>query len=156
MLAGLLDLVIVLIPFSIVVSFTAVSMGIWNDFFFHLRPGQPLPESLARRGPTLISIGVGVFILFGWLYFALLESSVWRGTFGKYVLGLYVADQRGNPIDFWRATKRFLFGRLLLHVPTVGVSYFLVDCLCIALLSSHRAIHDILARCLVLKENHRS
>jgi eukaryotic-like serine/threonine-protein kinase len=121
-----------------------------------MRPGRPLPESLAQRGPTLVAIGVAVFILFGWLYFALLESSVWRGTFGKHVLELYVADERGHPIDFWQATKRFLFGRLLLHVPIVGACYFLADCLCIALLSPQRAIHDILARCLVLKENHRS
>jgi uncharacterized RDD family membrane protein YckC len=151
--AGLIDLVAVLIPFSVAVSFAAVEMGIWNDFFFNLRAGQPLPERLAQRGPTLVGIGVAVFILVGWLYFAFAESSTWRGTLGKHTLGLYVADEEGNPINCWRATKRFLFGRLLVHVPIIGVYYFLVDCLCIVVLARKRAIHDVLSGCLVLRES---
>jgi hypothetical protein len=38
------------------------------------------------------------------------------------------------------------------HVPLVGVYYFLGDCLCVGILSGKRAIHDALAGCLVLRE----
>lgn len=153
LVAGLIDLMILLIPFSVVVTFVAVYLKIWNNLFFALRPGQPLPADLLEKGPILVSIGLGVFIFLGWLYFALLESSAWRGTCGKHFLGLYVADERGNPISFWRGTKRFLGGRLLLHVPALGIFYFIVDCLCIAVQERKQAIHDILAGCLVLRES---
>jgi uncharacterized RDD family membrane protein YckC len=149
--AGVIDLVVLLIPFSTVVSLTAVGMNIWYSFFFGMRPGQPLPEDLARKGPILVLIGTFVFMIFGWLYFAFLESSVWHGTLGKQMLGLYVGDESGNPISFWKATQRFLGGRFLLHVPIVGIYYFIVDCACIAILQRHRAIHDVLAGCVVLR-----
>lgn len=151
--AGLIDFIILLVPFSVVVSFTAAGMDIWYSFFFAHGPGQPLPEDLARKGPMFISIGLAALILFGWLYFALLESSNWRGTLGKHMLGLYVGDERGDRIDFWRATQRFAGGRLLLHVPVVGIYYFIVDCVCIMVVPRNRAIHDVLSRCLVLQES---
>src|SRR5215470_1997115 len=151
--AGLIDFIILLIPFSVVVSVTAVATNIWYSFFFALSPGQPLPEDLARKGPMLMSIGLSALILFGWLYFALLESSNWRGTLGKHMLGLYVGDERGNRIDFWRASQRFAGGRLLMHVPFVGLCYFIVDCLCIMVVPRNRAIHDVISRCLVLQES---
>ena len=151
--AGLIDLVVMLIPFSVIVTFLAVGMNIWNSFFFGLRPGQPLPDDLAQKGPLLVSIGMAVFILLGWFYFAFLESSSWRATVGKHHLGLCVGDERGNRIGFWQATRRFAGGRLLFHLPVIGVYYFLVDCLCIAVLKRNRAIHDILSGCLVLQDS---
>ncbi len=150
--AGLLDFAILLIPFSTIVSFAAVGLNVWNSFFFNMRPGQPLPDDLVRKGPTLVSIGVFVLMVSGWLYFGFLESSAWRGTLGKHMLGLYVGDEKGEPIGFWKATRRFLGGRFLMHVPVVGVYYFVVDCLCIVIHPRCRAIHDVLAGCLVLRE----
>jgi uncharacterized RDD family membrane protein YckC len=152
LLAGLIDLIVLLIPFCVIVTFLAVGMNIWNSFFFGLHPGQTLPDDLAKKGPLLVSIGAAVFILFSWFYFAFLESSPWRGTVGKHHLGLYVGDERGNPIGFWRATRRFAGGRLLLHLPFIGIYYFIVDCLCISVLSRNCAIHDIMSSCLVLQD----
>ncbi len=151
--AGLIDLVVLLIPFSVIVTFLAIGMNIWNSFFFGLRPGQPLPDDLATKGPVLISIGITVFILLGWFYFAFLESSSWRGTVGKHYLGLYVGDEQGNRIGFWQASRRFAGGRLLLHLPFIGIYYFLFDCLCITVLKPNRAIHDVLSGCLVLQDS---
>lgn len=150
--AGLIDFTVLLIPFSTIVSFAAMGMNVWYSFFFGMRPGQPLPDDLARKGPILVLIGVFVFIVSGWLYFGLLESSAWRGTLGKRMLGLYVGDETGGAIGFWKATQRFLGGRFLLHVPVVGIYYFIADCACIAILPRSRAIHDVLAGCLVLRE----
>jgi uncharacterized RDD family membrane protein YckC len=73
-----------------------------------------------------------------WLYFAILESSKWHATLGKRLMGVYVADANGKPVDFWRASRRFIGGRLLVHVPLVGVYYFLGDCACVGILPSKR------------------
>jgi len=150
-MAGIIDLLVLGIPFSVFVSFLAVGMNIWYSFFFAFHSGRPMPDDLLLKGPTFIRISLIFFVVSSWLYFAFLESSPWRGTAGKHFLGLYLADEQGATISFWRATKRFLGGRLLFHVPTVGLLYFFIDCLCIRVLPRNRAIHDRLAHCLVLQ-----
>jgi uncharacterized RDD family membrane protein YckC len=127
-------------------------MNLWNSFFFEYHSGRPIPADLIQKGPTFLWISVAFFILTSWLYFAFLESSSWRATAGKHFLGLYLADERGAPIGFWQASKRFIGGRLMIHIPTVGFLYFFVDCLCIKVLPRNQAIHDRLAHCLVLQE----
>ena len=154
-LAALIDLVILAVPFAVFVSFLSVGMGI-SPAFVDLRPGEPPAEVLAQFGPTFLFISLCFFAVSGWLYFALMESSSWRATLGKRLFGVYVADERGSPVSFWRASQRFAFGRLLVHVPIVGGYYFIVDCLCVGLLPSKRAVHDILAGCLVLRESLKS
>lgn len=150
--AGLIDLAILAIPLSVFVSFLSVGMGVSNAFV-DLNPHMPPNELLMRFGPRFLFISLSFFVVMEWLYFAILESSVWRATPGKRLLGIYVANQNEKPVDFWRASRRFLGGRLLVHVPYFGVYYFLADCLCVGILPSKRAIHDSLAGCLVLREN---
>jgi uncharacterized RDD family membrane protein YckC len=151
-LAAIVDLIVLAIPFSVFISFLAVHMGIWYAFFFDSRPGQPPNEVLRQNAPTLITAGLTFFILTSWLYFALMESSVWRATYGKHLFSICVADERGAPLNFWRASLRFASGRLLAHVPLVGVYYFLIDCLCVGFHPAKRALHDLLSGCLVLHE----
>jgi len=150
-IAAILDLILLVVPFAVFVSFFAAGMGISNPFFNH-RSGTPLNETLTRSGPTFLFICLGFFAAESWLYFALSESSAWHATLGKRFLGLYVADAAGEPVDFWRASLRFCGGRLLAHVPVVGGYYFLIDCLCVGLSPGKRAIHDMLSGCLVLRE----
>src|ERR1700676_4086852 len=100
--AGVLDFIVVLIPFSVFVTFLAVGMNVWNSFFFEFHSGQPLPPDLAQKGPTFVYTSLLVFLVLGWLYFALLESSPWRATVGKHHLGLYIGDENGKAISFWR------------------------------------------------------
>jgi uncharacterized RDD family membrane protein YckC len=153
--AAIIDLVFLIVPFAIFVSFLAAIMGISNPFFFH-RPGAPLNETLAQLAPLFLTLCVCFFAAEGWLYFALSESSRWHATLGKRLLGLYVADAAGKPVDFWRASLRFCSGRLLAHVPFVGGYYFVIDCLCAGLMPGKRAIHDMLSGCLVLCEGAHS
>jgi uncharacterized RDD family membrane protein YckC len=152
LIAGGIDLVLLIVPFAVFVSFSAAAMGISNPFFNH-HAGTPLNETLAQWGPTFLFLCVSFFVLESWLYFALSESSAWRATLGKRLLGLYVADATSKPVDFWRASLRFCCGRLLVHVPILGGYYFVVDCLCVGLIPGKRAIHDMLSGCLVLREN---
>jgi uncharacterized RDD family membrane protein YckC len=156
LIAGIIDLILLTVPFAVFVSFFAAAMGISNPFFNH-RPGTPLNETLTQSGPTFLLICLTFFAAESWLYFALSESSHWCATLGKRLLGLYVADAAGKPVDFWRASVRFCGGRLLAHVPVLGGYYFVVDCLCVGLTPSRRAIHDMLSGCLVLREGtHKS
>ena len=155
-IAAIIDLVLLVVPFAVFVSFLAAGMGISNPFFNH-RAGTPLNETLAQWGPTFLLLCVCFFAAESWLYFALSESSSWHATLGKRFLGLYVADAAGKPVDFWRASLRFCSGRFLVHVPVLGGYYFLLDCLCVGLTPSKRAIHDMLSGCVVLREGtHRS
>ena len=151
-IAAIIDLSILIVPFAVFVSFLAAGMGISNPVFNH-RAGTPLNETLTRWGPTFLFICVCFFAAESWLYFALSESSAWRATLGKRFLGLYIGDASGKPVDFWRASLRFCSGRLLAHVPILGGYYFVIDCLCVGLIPSKRAIHDILSDCLVLRES---
>ena len=151
LVAGLIDLIILGIPLIVFVSFLSVAMGSWRAFL-DLRPGETPDQIHALFGPTFLALTLGFFVLIEWLYFAGLESSSWRGTPGKLALGMYVGDANGNPASFWRASLRFLCGRLLLHVPAVGMYYFFVDCVCIGVAPGKRAIHDRLSGCLVLRK----
>jgi uncharacterized RDD family membrane protein YckC len=155
-IAAIIDLILLVVPFAVFVSFFAAGMGISNPFFNH-RAGTPLNETLTRSGPTFLFICLCFFAAESWLYFAFSESSAWHATLGKRLLGLYVADAAGEPVDFWRASLRFCAGRLLAHVPVLGGYYFLIDCLGVGLTPGKRAIHDMLSGCLVLREGaHRS
>ena len=155
LIAGIIDLILLVVPFAVFVSFSAEAMGISNPFFNH-RAGTLLNQNLTQWGPTFLFVCVCFFAVESWLYFALSESSRWHATLGKRFLGLYVADAAGKPVDFWRASLRFCGGRLLVHVPVLGGYYFVFDCLCVGLTPSKRAIHDILSGCLVLREGSQS
>ena len=149
--AAIVDLLILAVPLSVFISFLSVGMGISNAFL-DLRPGIPPGEILQVFGRRFLVLSFGFFAVMSWLYFALLESSRWRATPGKRLMGIYVAEQGGGRVDFWRASRRFLGGRLLVHVPYVGLYYFLVDCLWVGVTPGKRALHDLLAGCLVLRE----
>ncbi len=154
-IAAIIDLILLVVPFAVFISFFAAAAGISNPFFNH-HAGTPLNETLTQSGPIFLFICLSFFAVESWLYYALSESSAWHATLGKRFLGIYVADGAGKPIDFWRASLRFCSGRLLALVPVLGGYYFAIDCLCVGLTPSKRAIHDMLSGCLVLREGAHS
>lgn len=79
-----------------------------------------------------------------WAYFALFESSPLRATVGKYALGLYVSDLRGDPIGFGRATARY-------WLKLVSSLTLLVGWIMAAFTPRKQALHDMLAGTLVLR-----
>jgi uncharacterized RDD family membrane protein YckC len=149
--AAVIDLLILAVPLAVFISFLSVAMGI-STAFLNLRPGEPPNEILKAFGDTFIYISLGFFLVMNWLYFAILESSRWRATLGKRALGLYVSDLNGNRAAFARTTARFFCGRLLAHIPILGIYYFLIDCAAVPFTQRKQAIHDILSECLVLRE----
>ncbi len=150
--AAIIDLIILAIPLALAVSYLSVAMGSWRAFL-GLHPGQTPNDIVAHFGRTYLFVILCFFIVIGWLYFALFESSSWQGTLGKKFIGLSVADLRGNRVTFGRASGRFFGGRFLAHAPFVGSLYIAVDCICAGLTSRKQALHDMLAGCLVLRRN---
>jgi uncharacterized RDD family membrane protein YckC len=87
-----------------------------------------------------------VVLVLEWLYFALLESSNWRGTVGKRAVGLIVVDEHGRRISFGRATGRF-FSKIISGV------ILLIGFMMAGWNHKKRALHDMIAGTLVLKRN---
>lgn len=50
---------------------------------------------------------IAYYFVVPWLYYALLESSRLRGTFGKFAVGILVVDVNHERLSFGRATARF-------------------------------------------------
>lgn len=146
--AGIVDLVILAVPEACFISFASVSMGI-STAFLELQPGLTPHQILLKFGGKLIWCSLAFFVVMSWIYFAGFESSKWQATPGKKFLGLKVTDESGGRPSFYKASLRFWFGRALMHVPYVGVYYFLVDCGRVAFSRDGRAVHDLVAGCLV-------
>lgn len=149
--AAMVGLLVLAIPLAVFVSFLSVAKGIPLAFVY-LHPDQTPSDVAAVFGRPAVYLMLAFFLLIGWLYFAMLESSVWQGTIGKKVLGLYVTDLQGKRATFGRASGRFLGGRLVAHLPYAGLFYFSVDCACAGLTGKKQAIHDMLSGCLVLRK----
>jgi uncharacterized RDD family membrane protein YckC len=97
---------------------------------------------------TVIGVGViGVYALIiplNWLYFAILESSVWQGTLGKQALKLIVTDMNGERIGFGRATGRY-FAKILSSLILL-IGFFMVGWT-----QRKQGLHDLIAGTLVYR-----
>ena len=92
---------------------------------------------------TLISLSV----LGSWLYHAKMESSAWQATLGKKVLNLRVTDLNGARVTFGRASGRH-FAKFITGLIPLGVGFMLAG-----LTERRQALHDMIASCLVLRDN---
>lgn len=82
-------------------------------------------------------------ILFFWLYFAALESSLMQATLGKRLAGIVVTDAEGERISFARASVR-TFAKFLSALP------FFFGFIIGAYTVRNRALHDYVAGTVVL------
>jgi uncharacterized RDD family membrane protein YckC len=82
------------------------------------------------------------FLLSGWLYFSLMESSQYQATLGKRALGIVVTDLNGDRISFGKATGRY-FGKSISSILYIG---FIMA----AFSDKRQGLHDIMAGTLVL------
>ena len=119
-----------------------------------------------------------------WIYFAGMESSDLQGTFGKRLLGIIVTGTNGNKISFWQATGRYFAKSIFLliwivagfiggmgsvtggdHSPYISVAVLIGIIGCLVLVIGYlmagftpekQALHDIIARCLVVNGKSQS
>lgn len=128
--------------------------------------------------PKVIAYNLFTLVV-SWMYFAIMESSSLQATFGKKILGIIVTDTQGHKISFPRATARY-FGKsfsiliwlvaglvafmaqnigggespykyLAILLFLIGLVAFLFGYLMAAFTPEKQALHDIIARCLVVK-----
>ncbi len=98
----------------------------------------------AMFGLTMIAL----MVLLGaghWLYYTLMESSLYQATLGKIVVGAIVTDLNGNRISFARANGRY-FGKW------ISGAIFDIGFLMAAFTEKQQALHDILAGTLVIQK----
>jgi uncharacterized RDD family membrane protein YckC len=86
-----------------------------------------------------------IILVLEWLYYALLESSIWQATLGKKALGLEVTDLAGVRISFGRATGRY-FARYISFF-TLGIGYLMAG-----FTEKKQALHDMIAGTLVIRK----
>lgn len=79
-----------------------------------------------------------------WVYNAAFESSKKQATPGKMLLSIKVTDLEGNRIGFFRATGR--------HLGKFFSSILLLGFLMAAFSKKKQGLHDMIARCLVIKK----
>jgi len=79
-----------------------------------------------------------------WLYCAFTESSSWRATVGKRVLGLQVVTADGDKVGFGQATVRHFMKFLSLFFLTIG---FMMA----GWTKRRQALHDMPSDCLVIR-----
>jgi uncharacterized RDD family membrane protein YckC len=89
--------------------------------------------------PNHMIMSITIFLLIGWGYFAIAESSQKQATIGKRVLGIIVTDLEGNQISLMNATRRFW---------VKVISGFLFA----AFIMKKRALHDEFAGSLVINK----
>jgi uncharacterized RDD family membrane protein YckC len=100
---------------------------------------SPFVSKVATGMAFILILAVG-----SWLYCAFAESSAWRATVGKRLLGLQVVTSDGDKISFGQATVRHLMKFLSLFCLTVG---FMMS----GWTKRRQALHDMPCDCLVIR-----
>ena len=134
--------------------------GFWKRFFASIIDGLLISIAeaivgffLANTIPQLVRGSLWGFIpmpsgyvsfLMSWIYFALMESSRYQATIGKMAIGIKVVDMNGNRISFFRASNRFF-------AKTLSVILLFIGYIMAGFTEKKQALHDIIARCLVMK-----
>jgi uncharacterized RDD family membrane protein YckC len=100
---------------------------------------SPFVSKVATGMAFILILSVG-----SWLYCAFLESSCWRATIGKRILGLQVVTADGDKIGFGQATIRHFMKFLSLFFLTIG---FMMA----GWTKRRQALHDMPSDCLVIR-----
>jgi uncharacterized RDD family membrane protein YckC len=105
------------------------------------------PEQMMEMMKQLqanVALMVGQFLL-SWAYWSLLESSPWQATLGKKAFHLKVTDLDGRRLTFLRASLRQV-------AKVISEFTFLLGFVLAAFTPRKQALHDLLARCLVVRK----
>jgi uncharacterized RDD family membrane protein YckC len=100
---------------------------------------SPFDSKVAVGMAFIVILAVG-----SWLYCAFTESSAWRATLGKRLLGLQVITADGERTSFGQATVRHLMKFLSLFILMIG---FLMS----GWTKRRQALHDMPCDCLVIR-----
>jgi uncharacterized RDD family membrane protein YckC len=93
----------------------------------------------------LVAPAYWLWVLLSFLYWPVLESSARRGTVGKMMLGLVVADIDGGKLPFLRSLLRNL-AKIISAIP------FYIGFLLAAFTARKQALHDLITKSVVLRQ----
>jgi len=100
----------------------------------------------AGVGEDLVEPAYWLWVLISFLYWPVLESSAQRGTVGKMMLGLVVADIDGGKLPFLRSLLRNL-AKIISAIPFY-IGFFLA-----AFTARKQALHDLITKAVVLRKS---
>lgn len=132
-----------ILGYALHVSITFLFPGFSDAFFGDIMRFLSW-KMVSQRVIANFAVLVLFWLLFGWLYSAILESSRLQATLGKIALSLKVGDEKNRRISFMQATKKYC-GKLL-SVLTFGVLF-----LSVLLNRKKQGLHDKIAGSFVLK-----
>jgi uncharacterized RDD family membrane protein YckC len=87
---------------------------------------------------------IAVLTIGAWLYAAFSESSKWRATIGKRIIGLEVVTASGGKLSFGQASVRHFMKFLSLF--TVAIGFMMAGWT-----KRRQALHDMPADCIVIR-----
>jgi len=125
--AYIMDYIFVSLIMMVLLAFTEYT---FNDFVY--------------RMDERYSINVG-YLVVGWLYASILESSKKQATWGKQMMKIKVTDLNGEKISYTRAVFRDL-GKLLSGI-IIFLGFFMMTWT-----KKKQALHDLMSGCLVIKK----
>jgi uncharacterized RDD family membrane protein YckC len=136
--AVIVDGLIVAVPLILIFVAIAFALGAF-DQMSNQQSGPP--NGLA----IMLDLGGRlVFVVVGWLYYALQESGIHRATLGKRLVGIQVVDLTGERISFGRASGRF-FGKIVSQI-ICYIGYMMAG-----FTERKQGLHDIMAGTLVIR-----
>ncbi|MGE5415543.1 MAG: RDD family protein [Acidobacteriota bacterium] len=111
-----------------------------------------------------------VMIVIQMIYYVGFEGSFQQATPGKKLLKIKVTDMQGQRVSYWRALARifaftvlpilvsFIYGIILrTNIPDLTISLivftapFVIDCSLILISKKKQSLHDLIAGCLVVR-----
>jgi len=127
----------------------------FSDFFTIFSPesiqnmdeeeaARAMAELLSSFMPRILLSNL-LFVLAGWLYYALMESSSLQATLGKLAMGSIVTDLDGDRVSFLRATGRY-FGKIISNI------ILMIGFMMGGFTERKQALHDMMAGCLVIQK----
>ena len=125
--AYIMDYIFVSLIMMVLLAFTEYT---FNDFVY--------------RMDERYSINVG-YLVVGWLYASILESSKKQATWGKQMMKIKVTDLNGEKISYTRAVFRDL-GKLLSGI-IIFLGFFMMTWT-----KKKQTLHDLMSGCLVIKK----
>lgn len=96
-------------------------------------------------GEDLLEPTYWLWILVSFFYWPVLESTAWRATVGKKMLGLVVGDIDGGGLNFVRSLLRNL-AKIISSIP-LGIGYLLA-----AFTARKQALHDLITKAVVMRK----
>jgi hypothetical protein len=86
-----------------------------------------------------------LWVLASFFYWPVLESTAWRATVGKKLLGLVVGDIDGGGLNFVRSLLRNL-AKIISSIP-LGIGYLMA-----AFTARKQALHDLITKAVVMRK----